>query len=363
MGDDPRTILRRICIAGGTILAGWAFSISGIADADVILFYSVPLAAITLLIGIILLIKGDTDTAILAFIPTGFFATLILFLPLSQYAQERRLLGQQKRYCEKLIPLLLAHKERYGAFPRDLDREPFNQLETPFYFVTNNVEYLSDGRQFSFLMRRTHPEIHPETYSSAKSGWTPSDDHPSDLKARGQIFIIPSRVSLVDVGGDRMRAVKFVQVLLIDRLDEPRGLCLDIVGLKYSVTPGRGLQAHTCHSYGGKIAVDQTFDAELIWTGEFRLPGFNICMTLTSAQEGRQLTLNKCDGTDQQRFDFKPEGQIVPNIQPTLCLTVDGGASIPGGDRPGDLIRKLTVERCSTSRASFQSWRVRSIAD
>ena len=57
-------------------------------------------------------------------------------------------------------------------------------------------------------------------------------------------------------------AATLVEVMLVDKLDEPRGFCLDIVGSQRKATPERGLQAHTCYSYQGKIAVDQGFDGE-----------------------------------------------------------------------------------------------------
>ena len=63
-----------------------------------------------------------------------------------------------------------------------------------------------------------------------------------------------------------------VEIYLIDSLDEPRGFCLDIKGYKESADIKKGLQAHTCYSYQGSIAVDQGFSVEHINIGEFYLP-------------------------------------------------------------------------------------------
>ena len=51
-----------------------------------------------------------------------------------------------------------------------------------------------------------------------------------------------------------------VEIYLIETLDEPRGFCLDIKGYKSNANIDNGLQAHTCYSYQGEIAVDQGLD-------------------------------------------------------------------------------------------------------
>ncbi len=155
-----------------------------------------------------------------------------------------------------------------------------------------------------------------------------------------------------------------VEVVLADKLDDSRGFCLDVIGSKQQAKPERGLQAHTCYSYQGKIAVDQAFDADRLPKGEFRMPTLNVCMTLTSTREGSPLALKRCDGRAEQRFNFQPDGEIIPKADPSLCLTVAGGASRPGGGgRPAHLIRRLTLERCGTTRIVYQRWRSREKAD
>lgn len=157
-----------------------------------------------------------------------------------------------------------------------------------------------------------------------------------------------------------MVAAATVEMMLVDKHDEPRGYCLDIVGAQRKATPERGLQAHTCYSYQGAIAVDQGFDRELIRKGEFRLPAFHVCMTLKSVKEGASLALETCDGRPEQTFELGAAGRIAPRTDASLCVTVAGGSSVPGGGgRPIHLIRKLTVQRCSAERAPYQTWRLR----
>ena len=87
-----------------------------------------------------------------------------------------------------------------------------------------------------------------------------------------------------------VQAGETVEVLLVDRLDEPRGFCLDIRGHKQRARVDRGLQAHSCYSYQGQIGVDQGFDSDAIKAGRFHMPGFDVCMT-AAARDGRPAGL------------------------------------------------------------------------
>ena len=53
-----------------------------------------------------------------------------------------------------------------------------------------------------------------------------------------------------------------VEIYLLETLDESRGFCLDIKGYKSNANIDNGLQAHTCYSYQGMVAVDQGFDSK-----------------------------------------------------------------------------------------------------
>ena len=61
-----------------------------------------------------------------------------------------------------------------------------------------------------------------------------------------------------------------VEVTLVDRLDEARGFCFDTLGFQTRARPEEGLQTHSCYSYQGQLAVDQSFDADMIADGTFR---------------------------------------------------------------------------------------------
>ena len=155
-----------------------------------------------------------------------------------------------------------------------------------------------------------------------------------------------------------------VEVLLVDRLDDHRGFCLDIRGYKRRAKPDRGLQAHSCYSYQGQIGVDQGFDSDAIKAGRFHMPGFDVCMTAQGGEAGARLRLAKCDGSAPQAFSLADKGEIVAKTAPNLCVTVEGGESRQGGGgRPVHLIRGLTLEPCDGGRAKYQRWRLRTKAD
>ena len=163
---------------------------------------------------------------------------------------------------------------------------------------------------------------------------------------------------------DSAQAGEVVEVVLVDRLDESRGYCLDILGFKQRAKLDKGLQGHSCYSYQGEIGVDQGFDSDAIKAGRFHMPGFDVCMTARAAQAGARLGLAKCDGTPQQGFSMTANGEIVSKSAAKLCVTVAGGEGSPGGGgRPVHLKRRLTLEACDEGRATYQRWRVRSKAD
>lgn len=155
-----------------------------------------------------------------------------------------------------------------------------------------------------------------------------------------------------------------VEVALVERHDEPRGFCLDIVGSQARATPAHGLQAHTCYSYQGRIAVDQGFDHERLKLGEFRMPWFKVCMEASRLQPGAPLDLKQCTDSASQRFRFTGEDKIIPSGDPTLCLSADAGPSRPGGGgQPTHLIRTLSLQPCDPRLDIFQKWRIREKAD
>ena len=155
-----------------------------------------------------------------------------------------------------------------------------------------------------------------------------------------------------------------VEVTLVDRLDEPRGFCLDTLGFQTRARPEEGLQTHSCYSYQGQLAVDQAFDGDEIPDGRFRLIEFELCMTLTGISTGSKVALEPCEGSELQQFEHRDNGRIVSAAAPGNCVTAGEGPSRHGGGgEPVHLIRDLTLEVCDGSRDNRQQWRTRLAAD
>ena len=151
-----------------------------------------------------------------------------------------------------------------------------------------------------------------------------------------------------------------VEVYLLSDLDEPRGFCLDIRGYKSSANIDRGLQAHTCYSYQGSVAVDQGFDAKKLKDNTFYIPEFNVCMEVERAEAGSSLILKACNDTQPQKFIFNDSGTIVLASNEDLCLSISQQESKEGGGgNPVHLIRDISMENCETSLKSYQTWGIR----
>ncbi|WP_298815401.1 ricin-type beta-trefoil lectin domain protein [uncultured Roseibium sp.] len=153
-------------------------------------------------------------------------------------------------------------------------------------------------------------------------------------------------------------AGNLVEVQLTDRLDDARGYCLDIAGGRGKNAPlDKGLQAHTCYNYTGDILEDQGFDEELIGKGEFRIPYFDVCMTVPSVETGAPIMLDQCGDTDTQKFTLNDNGQLVAQADPKLCVTVSSTEKREGrGGSPIHVMRPLSLQPCEEARKSYQSW-------
>ena len=153
-------------------------------------------------------------------------------------------------------------------------------------------------------------------------------------------------------------AEKLVEVMLADKLDEARGYCLDIAGGKGRRAPlDRGLQAHTCYHYTGSILEDQGFDAALIGKSQFRIPYFRVCMSVPSVATGAAITLEQCKNSDTQKFTLKPNGQLISQKDPKLCVTVSSTEKREGrGGFPIHVMRPLTLQMCNNDQKAHQTW-------
>ncbi|WP_211254251.1 RICIN domain-containing protein [Enterovibrio calviensis] len=133
--------------------------------------------------------------------------------------------------------------------------------------------------------------------------------------------VLLSVTSPVALSGDN---VSLAEVMLTAPLDESRGYCLDIAGGKGANAPlDKGLQAHTCYNYTGAILEDQGFDTALLSQGAFRIDYFDVCMSASAIKAGASLDLKACEPTETQTFSLKANGQLSPNSDPSLCVTVD----------------------------------------
>ena len=151
-----------------------------------------------------------------------------------------------------------------------------------------------------------------------------------------------------------------VEVYLLNQLDDYRGYCIDIKGYKSKARVNKGLQAHTCYSYQGEVAVDQGFDALKLTKNQFFLPAFDVCMEAVSIAAIAKIQLRNCRNEKFQEFELSEKGRIrlVSNLK--LCLTVAQGQSKKGGGgSPVHLMRNLSLELCNDTLNFFQTWGAR----
>jgi hypothetical protein len=155
---------------------------------------------------------------------------------------------------------------------------------------------------------------------------------------------------------------EIVEIYSLNHMDENREFCIDIRGHKSKAKINRGLQAHTCYSYQGEVAVDQGFDSSKLMKNQFHLPAFNVCMEAASVIPSASLQLSKCRDGQLQRFEWDKEGKIHLMDYGNLCLTFAQGKSRKGGGgSPVHLIRNLSMETCNDTLKPFQKWGMRTV--
>ena len=124
---------------------------------------------------------------------------------------------------------------------------------------------------------------------------------------------------------------ELIEFQLTDKLDEPRGYCIDIRGHKESAKLDIGLQAHTCYSYQGQIVVDQAFDKASVKLGKFCIPYFHVCTESEELIKGASLVLKKCTNNIKQNFTYTLNRTIKHVGKNNLCMTVAKDKSKKGG--------------------------------
>ena len=152
--------------------------------------------------------------------------------------------------------------------------------------------------------------------------------------------------------------VDLVEIKLLNNLDDKRGFCIDIKGHKLKAKISRGIQAHSCYSYQGKIAVDQGLDANKLKQKQLFFPYFDVCVHPTSSKNPLNLNLLKCDNTEE--FVFSEDNTIRLKNNTNLCLTVaEGNSRKGGGGSPIHLIRNLSMKTCNQQNSVYKTWGIR----
>ena len=174
-------------------------------------------------------------------------------------------------------------------------------------------------------------------------------------------------ISLI-IGATVMSAVdaiglgNLVEIYSINQIDDNRGYCFDIKGHKSNAKIDKGLQAHTCYSHQGEIAVDQGFDVVNLKNSDFFLPAFGVCMEATAATSAATLKLGVCNNKRLQDFKWDNHGRIYLDGNTKLCVTIaKGKARNGGGGSPVHKIRNLSMELCGAGIDSFQIWASRKV--
>ena len=152
--------------------------------------------------------------------------------------------------------------------------------------------------------------------------------------------------------------VHIVELKLLNNLDDKRGFCIDIKGHKFRAKISRGIQAHTCYSYQGEIAVDQGLDANRLKQKQLFFPYFDVCAHPASSNNPLNLNLIKCRKT--QEFVFIEDNTIRLKNNKNLCLTVaKGNSRNGGGGSPLHLIRNLSLQACNEQKSIYKTWGIR----
>ena len=152
--------------------------------------------------------------------------------------------------------------------------------------------------------------------------------------------------------------VHLVELKLLNNLDDKRGFCIDIKGHKLKAKISRGIQAHSCYSYQGKIAVDQGLDANRLRQKQLFFPYFDVCVHPASSNNSLNLNLIKCRNT--QEFVFIEDNTIRLKHNKDLCLTVaKGNSRHGGGGSPLHLIRNLSMQTCDEQKSIYKTWGIR----
>ena len=154
-------------------------------------------------------------------------------------------------------------------------------------------------------------------------------------------------------------SAELAEIQLKETLDEMRGFCIDIRGHKQRAMVKKGLQAHSCYSYQGQIAVDQAFDKNLLKQNSFFMPAFDVCMEAKGRFKGASLILSKCKDKDVQKFELTRKNQIKLVGESNFCVAIGEEKSKKGGGgNPTHLMRAITLQDCLTTKSRYTTWKI-----
>lgn len=158
-------------------------------------------------------------------------------------------------------------------------------------------------------------------------------------------------------------ADEHVELALDDMLDGlTNNYCLDIAGGNKNVDTSKGLQAHTCYSYQGKLGTDQVFDSSAFGNNILYMPVYDVCVEVSELKAGATVGLAKCKpNSSLQAFTFAGKGSISPQSAPDLCFTADDTTRY--GRAKQHQIKNLSIASCSEELSAYQIWRARSTKD
>ena len=97
-------------------------------------------------------------------------------------------------------------------------------------------------------------------------------------------------------------------------------------------------------------------------SGQFFLPGFEVCIELSTQNDKYEIKLSACDlSNNAQNLKLTDKGEITFANNPSLCLTAsDKESREGGGGEPVHLIRDLSITSCDDQKKDYQSWGLRS---
>lgn len=149
---------------------------------------------------------------------------------------------------------------------------------------------------------------------------------------------------------------------LVDNLDEPRGICIDIAGFRDSIDLNVPVQAHTCKP-NPERREDGLFIVEPGTTTRFRNPTYDVCLDVLNGEERGSIFVRPCSSAESQQFIVNERGEVRPVPNPETCMSVSPSQSHPavfaGTEvKPGVtfVARTMSLASCKYVNKRFKVW-------